>query len=491
MPKLIGAKTYKYFKKKQLDRALYSNILSLFGLEHFFDDNGEKDINRNIRFDSLFLRPEIMYEWYVYDILKKYANESAKTILFDKIGSGTTIKYKLKTQNKPISKKSEPDYVLVDDINNIKIVIDAKWKIANINSAKTIQPSDYLKLKLDSSLLENDKYKTISCLIYSKIITGNDQLIMDIEKEFNFTILQVDMSFDEEENKINFENEYAEIQKRIDAEIETKNKNEKLDTIKKESKVLSDEVDNSRLDVITKLLNQESFESKEEVLSELDTKLLRSAEQLNDSVDEYISPEIEKLLIEYEDILEVDSKKFLKSSSSIYQYYKNKNYEHFDYSMPGSGLWKLIELELNTSFSWSLRVKSHVCNTACPWTNISSKSRSIMQELQNGKKVKLNQYEKGNPNKLQGLMLGGISLLLKDDRTIEEFKEQGIYLSGELADLVSKIIKLRNDHAHIRAMSIDKYMELDVLLFNKSDERSNLEKLLDYKRVILTNMSLR
>jgi len=239
LPKLIGAKTYKYFKKKQVNRALYSNILSLFGLEHFFDDNGNKDINRNIKSDSLFLRPEIMYEWYVYDILSKYAKENNKTILFDKIDSGTTIEYKLKTQNEPISKKSEPDYVLVDDINNIKIVIDAKWKIADINSAKTIQPSDYLKLKLDSSLVEDDKYKTISYLIYSKIITGNDKLTMDIEKEFTFTILQVDMNFDEEQNKINFENEYAEIQKRMDEEIDIKTKEIKLDTNKREIKLLS------------------------------------------------------------------------------------------------------------------------------------------------------------------------------------------------------------------------------------------------------------
>lgn len=492
LPKLIATTTYKYFKKKQINRVLYNNILSLFGLEHFFDDNSDKDINRNIKSDSLFLRPELMYEWYVYDILKQYAEESNKAILFDKLGKETKTNYELKTKNKCISKGSEPDYILIDNINNIKIIIDAKWKDIDINTPSKISQSDYLKLKLDSSLLEDEEYKTISCLIYSKIITGNDKICMNIDKEFNFTILQVDMNFDEEQNKINFKNEYAEIQKRIETDIEKENKKETLNQIKVKSKLLSDDINNCRTEVITKLFNQENFESKEEILNELDTKLLQSAKELNNNIDEYISPEIQKILIEYEDILEVDSKKFLKSSSSIYKYYKNKNFEHFDYSMPGSGLWKLIELELNTSFSWSLRIKSNVCNSSSPWTNISSKSRSITQELINGKKVKLNQFEKGNKDRLQGLMLGGISLLLNDSGTIEEFQElngeQSTYLSIELSNLIDKIIKLRNDHAHIRAMSIEKYVELDLLLFDESNGKSNLQKLLDYKRTILSNI---
>lgn len=488
LPKLTGTKTYKYFKKKQTNKVLYSNILSLFGLEHFFDDNGDKDINRNIKSDSLFLRPETMYEWYVYDILKKYAKESDKTILFDKLGSKTTTEYELKTQKKSISKSSKPDYVLIDDLNSIKIIIDAKWKNTDINSSKTIEPSDYLKLKLDSSLLDDDKYKTISCLIYSKIITGNDQINMNVDQEFNFTILQVDMNFDEEQNKINFKNEYAEIQQRMETEIEIKKEKEKLNKIKIESNLLSDDINNCRTEVITKLFNQENFESKEEILNELDTKLLQSAEKVNNSIDEFISPEIQRLLVTYEDVLEEDSKKFLKSSSSIYNYYKDKNYNHFDYSMPGSGLWKLIELELNTSFSWFLRVQSSVCNNACPWTNISNRKRSITQDLDNGKKVKLNQYEHNDKTKLQGLMLGGISLLLQDNSTIEEFNEitnlDRDFFTSKLILFVSSIIKLRNEHAHIKAMSLEKYQELHGLLFNNSSGKLYIEYLLNFKKEI-------
>lgn len=489
LSKLIGTKTYKFFKKKQINQILYSNILSLFGLEHFFDDKGDKDINRNIKSDSLFLRPELMYEWYVYDILSKYAKGSGKTILFDKIEKGTTSSYELKTSKRIISKESKPDYVLIDDRNNIKIVIDAKWKNADINSSKKFKPDDYLKLKLDASLLEDAKYKTISCLVYPHIITGNDRISMNIDKEFNFTILQVDMDFDEDQNKINFKSEYAEIQKRIDNEIAIKIEEEKLDKIKAEAKLLSDDININRTEIITKLFNQENFEDKEEILSELDTKLIKSAERINKSIDVDIPPEIQELLIKYENILESDSKIFLKSSSRIFNYYKDKNYKEFDYSMPASGLWKLVELELNTSFIWYVRIKKRVCDSSCsdPWKPVLDKKTDMTHVIDKRKRVQLNQYEY-NENKLKSVMLGGINLLLSDKDIIGYFDDICLkkrnFESFLAKNFVKEVTNLRNEHAHIKAMSLEKFEELNDLLHKNTNGLSNIERLLDFKKLI-------
>jgi len=130
-------------------------------------------------------------------------------------------------------------------------------------------------------------------------------------------------------------------------------------------------------------------------------------------------PEIAEILSEYENVLEDESKKFLQSSSDIYSYYKDKQYEHFDYSMPGSGFWKLIELELNSSFIWYIRIINNVCNVNCPWTPIGRRSRSIFYEVTPRKKVRLNQYEQNSDTQLQGIMLGGIKILLEEDDILD------------------------------------------------------------------------
>jgi hypothetical protein len=162
--------------------------------------------------------------------------------------------------------------------------------------------------------------------------------------------------------------------------------------------------------------------------------------------------------------------------------------------MPGSGLWKLIELGLNTSFSWFIRIQSNVCDNSSAWKNISNPKRSITQDLDNGKKVKLNQYEHHNKKALQGLMLGGISLLLNDISTLDDFRDiENIdidYLEKELIPFVSEIINLRNEHAHIKAMKLETYQILDSLLFSTSDGLANICKLLKFKKIVLASIRI-
>ncbi len=474
---LQGIKLAKLFSKTGENRQLLVDIKSLFGFEQMYKDDAlQVEYKQDLTTTSLFINPNHFYEWYVYDILKRYADASGKSILFDK-KEGTETKYFLNTNKK----SSNPDYILTDEANKVKVVIDAKWK--NVNEFSDVKSSDYLKLKFDTSLIETKGYGVSPYLIYPYIAIDENSfnMLVDDESVFNFNTIEIDMEFEKHGNSLDFDFDTKELNKSIEINSQT----EKL---KSKSEELSDVITTKRTEIIAKLLNQESLEDKEDILTELDDCLLESANNLNENIEEKISPKIEELLKEYDDILEDDSKKFLKSSSSIYNYYKDKQYEHFDYSMPGSGLWKLIELELNTSFSWFLRIQSSVCDNRCPWTNISNSRRSITQDLDNGKKVKLNQHEYNDKNKLQGLMLGGIDLLLHDNGTRDEFSDVSNlninFFTNELATFVHCIKDLRNEHAHIKAMSLEKFEELDSLLFSSTDDLSNIQKLLEFKKVI-------
>lgn len=479
--KLNNSKTTKVYSKKSDTKLLLADIKSLFGFEQMYED---KNLYVNNRYDltttSFFIDPILFYEWYVYDILKDFANNNNYKILFDKgEDNKTAIKYELISQKfkKDTARSSNPDYILIDEENKIKIVLDAKWK--NIEKLGDIKSSDFLKLKHDVSLIEN-YYKTIPYLIYPCYLSDDDKvsIVKNNNQSFNFGILQIDMNFDKENNSIAFKYDFEEIKKLIEQEQYERN-------IKGSTDKLISEINIYRSNLIRQLLNSESLENKEEVFLELDNVLLKSALELTEEIEEKISSEVEEILEVYKDVLELDSKKFLRSSSSIYNYYSDRNYENFDYSMPASGLWKLVELELNTSFSWFLRIKSNVCNNTCPWTNISNSRRSITQDLANRKQVKLNQFEHNNDTKLQGIMLGAINLLIQDNCTVKEFDEietlDRHFFVFELIEFISNVITLRNEHAHIKAMSLEKFEELNNLLFSNN---SNIVKLLEMKKAI-------
>jgi hypothetical protein len=152
--------------------------------------------------------------------------------------------------------------------------------------------------------------------------------------------------------------------------------------------------------------------------------------------------------------------------------------------MPGSGFWKLIELELNTSFVWDIRISNNVCSADCPWTPVGRSRRVILYEVNPGKKVKLNQYEQNDTTRLQGIMLGGIKILLEEEEILDEFDiEYRNLLEVELPLTLEKIIDLRNKHAHIKAMSLEKFEALwDTLFRENESEKSILKKLLEFKK---------
>ena len=477
---LQSIKLVKLFSKTEENKQLLVDIKSLFGFEQMYKDNTVSiDYRQDLTTTSLFINPSNFYEWYVYDILKNYADDNGKTIQFDK-EEDTATQYYLNKE----PKSSNPDYILTDEVNKVKIVIDAKWK--NVNEFGDIKPSDYLKLKFDTSLLKRKGYGVSSYLVYPniKIDENSFNMLVDEKSVFDFNAIEIDMNFEKYGNSLDFDFDVKELKEKIEV-------NTQIEKLKSASVVLSETISNTRTETLSKLIEAEDSEEKEVLKAELDTALLDSAISLSEQLEEEeILPEIEEILNKYEIVLEEESKKFLKSSSVIYSYYKEKAYEHFDYSMPGSGFWKLIELELNTSFIWYLRIQSNVCDNSSPWVKVCGRNKRIEQNLDNGKKVLLTQSDKQDKTKLQSVMFGGIQLLLKDNTTLDEFdtffekhKSEENFIKNDLVKLIEQVSIFRNEHAHIKAMSLEKFEQLWNLLFNKNNSSiTPLEEIMEFKQ---------
>lgn len=475
LSKLNNLKMLKVFNAKTETQQLLVDIKSLFGFEQMYQDNEVHVSNRyDLTTTSFFINPSTFYEWYVYDIFESTVGHQY-SVLFDKhkeVSKKTQTQYDLTSKfDSDPKRNSKPDYILIDEEKKIKVVLDAKWK--NIYKLSKINSEDFLKLKFDAELLKNNSYATVPYLIYPYYPNENDHIKIAKEDNqyFNFGVLKIDMNFDKDKNSIDFKYDFERIEEQI-----RKEENEAL--IQSSSEKFASDIDTRRSELITKLLNSEGLENKEEVFGELDRVLLESTEKLAEEIEEKISPEVQEILDQYSEVLEEDSIKFLKSSSSIYNYYKDKNYEHFDYSMPGSGLWKLIELELNSSFVWHIRIKNGVCNNINCFIPLLSKDieRNILR-------VKLNEYDK-NSSMLKGLMLGDIKFLSKNNTVKNYFSNS--FISEELGVFLQKIIDIRNEHAHIRAMSLDKFNNLYSLLFEGSSESKNsLINILDFKKELL------
>ena len=480
LQKLQSIKVEKLFSKTQDTKQLLVDIKSLFGFEQMYkDDTRSIGYRQDLTTSSLFINPNNFYEWYVYDILKKYTEESGKSIEFDK-REGTRTEYLLNEE----PKNSNPDYILTDENKKVKIVIDAKWK--NVEKIGKIKSDDYLKLKFDAFLLEQKGYIVSPYLVYPsmKIEDRNFAIKSDEDTIFQFHAIEIGMAFEKYGNSLEFDFDVQEVQERIENE-------EQKQIIKHIGAESSVAIGPMRDTLISELIQAKDEKSKEELGGLFDEALYAESQKLVQTLDkEIILPEVQEILDEFRDVMEDESITFIKSTSTIFGHYRNDEGVIFDFSMPGSGLWKLIEVELNTSFIWQLRIMSQVCNNQDPWTKICKRNAKIDQELDNGKKVSLSMSDKKDKSKLQSVMLGGIKLLLNDSSTLNEFNpfftrynEDTGFLKDKLPDVIEKVITFRNEHAHIKAMSKETFKELWDLLFKKDEkDRSNVQKMLMFKQ---------
>ena len=211
---LLSKKLYKLFRKKIEHKKLYSNLLALFGIENFFDEESNKDILLDIKADALFIQPDVMYEWYVYDwIIRKYCKAKKMfNIEFDTEIGKEQIHIKSIQNKKPYkivkllnknqvlevsNRSSEPDIVIITE--NKSIVIDAKWKILdnlkNNNNESTnpkgLNMSDVLKLQRDKKAYE----AVDAFLVFAKLPNGVDGTNYGVkyldEIDFKFTLVDI------------------------------------------------------------------------------------------------------------------------------------------------------------------------------------------------------------------------------------------------------------------------------------------------------------
>lgn len=478
LPMLYGHRVARIFQKKDEYKILLANLRSLFGYEQLHNEmHSLAELRHDLYTNSFFIKPDLFYEWYVYDILKQYVKENRKKIQFDK-KEGTSTKYKLNDEDK----SSNPDYILTDE--NVKIVIDAKWK--NIDKFGDIKAIDYLKLKFDTSLIEKQGYGVVSYLVYPKIGIEDRKFHMQMDESslFKFNIIGIDMEFINKENSLSFKYDF-------DAISDEMKKEKSQEFYAQKAKEITQIVQVDRDKVIQDLIKANSSEEKEELGGLFDETLWRQSEELVKQLDvEIILEEVDELLQEFDTVMEEESKTFLKSTSTIYAHYKDEKGIAFDFSMPGSGLWKFIEVELNTSFVWQLRIMSGVCDSQSPWKKICKKNAKIDQTLDSGKKVPLSISAKKDKSILQSVMLGGIKLLLEDKSTLEEFgsffnkhDNDKNFIHTDLPSTIEQVVIFRNEHAHIKAMSKETFEDLWNLLFQKDHQGYNqLQKLLLFKQ---------
>lgn len=187
---LAGTSIFKLFSKNPANRNVYLSILTLFGLERFWDED-RADIRLDMHGEYFFFRPEKVFELLVHEHLStEYAAKQYKV--------------------EPQVEKAYPTYMAggVREFNNISkpdtiastdsevIIVDAKWKVLDLseNKKSPFDALDLLKLERDSRVR---KGKVEHLLAYPMVLGGENHFPLDFETvynetdKFNFKVIHV------------------------------------------------------------------------------------------------------------------------------------------------------------------------------------------------------------------------------------------------------------------------------------------------------------
>ena len=217
-----------------------------------------------------------------------------------------------------------------------------------------------------------------------------------------------------------------------------------------------------------------------------------------------VVPDIVK---DFEEIMDDETKRFLISSETVREFADDLLPDNFDYSLPGCGLWKAVERELNLSLVLHLRTEWDIANIDSPWVGLRSPKYTI--RIAKGT-VNLNIRETENSCKLRGLMLSEIKDILRVGSNNEVKKALEmlclsnavlLYLLGSRSTIaltentlpwhLKKLGELRNSHAHISAMSREQFNELRKLVLpDSSDPETCLVKILQLKEKVFRYRSI-
>jgi protein-arginine kinase activator protein McsA len=163
---VITNRISKLFRGNKALKEVYEALLIIIGLEHFQSQDAGQEIQKLENMVALFFNPADLFEWIVYDKLRKKYEDKAE-ILKDKLDQGTVKKYSLSTAVTSMTRDSKPDFIVIHENKNVDTV-DAKWKV--LGKIEDIKFDDIAKLERDF-LIRKDEYPSVlkAILIYPKI----------------------------------------------------------------------------------------------------------------------------------------------------------------------------------------------------------------------------------------------------------------------------------------------------------------------------------
>ncbi len=169
-PKAISSKKVLKLFKSSNEKELYLALLTLLGVENYFEDNSYKEMLKLHNQHAHFFRPEDLFEWVVYDrLIQQYGKESVER--------QKSVYYTIGEKKR----EAKPDFVV--EFNNETIVIDAKWKI--LTKEEDIKFEDVAKLWRDKVLTNATK----AVLIYPQIDFDKRELTLKVQnEEFKFEL---------------------------------------------------------------------------------------------------------------------------------------------------------------------------------------------------------------------------------------------------------------------------------------------------------------
>lgn len=242
------------------------------------------------------------------------------------------------------------------------------------------------------------------------------------------------------------------------------------------------------------------------VLGELDNVFSKAADKLFGNIrsrrfEEVVPP----IVYDFWDVMDGETMRFLITSETVTKFADKYSPSNFDYSAPGCGLWKTVERELNLSLVLHLRREADIVKSvSMPWKsseNISGKFPVLTGE---NRSVDLSERESKRSENLKGMMLGDMQYMLELGRcNTVEVRLENLFSPGDpmlqyllnqsrgaggLSWCLEKIRQLRNGHAHINAMSREKFGELRHLILpspRRASSETCLIKILQLKSEVL------
>lgn len=207
-------------------------------------------------------------------------------------------------------------------------------------------------------------------------------------------------------------------------------------------------------------------------------------------------------------LLDVESRRFLETSLIVEEAAVQSEFEDFDYAAAACPLWKTVERELNLSVGWLIRILRQVATVDSPWRPHPSRAPGDHVLVATGdephQRVELNDRDSIDRSLLKGLMLGAMRYLLgygEQNGLRNEILDQPIggewtpervdrFLFGRgrnsAARALARLIGLRNEHAHVKAMSRRDFDSIKKIVLGRPDDvrQSLLGRLLMLKAAI-------